>query len=175
MSKNADPTVSSKASHIDSAIVFAHSTISSLASYLVSLASQSDGVSTSDNTVEQHVQEMNALVKRYTANLPNASFAHLPKAPLERETVLITGTTGALGGFMLSRMLEDSKVERIWAVNRGSKGGKSLFERQHESFVDKGIDPTNLKTNTESGRVRFIEADLSADRLGLDEELYNEV
>ena len=174
MSKNADTNISAKSTHIDSSIVFAHSTISSLAAHLAEFATPSTSTTTK-SVVEQHIDEMNTLIERYTADLPS-SILKSPVTPAPaNEIVLITGTTGALGGLMLSRLLENPKVGQIWAVNRGSRGGKTLLDRQRESFVDKELDTGLLERNVREGRVEFVEAELSSEKLGLKDELYEKV
>lgn len=72
---------------------------------------------------------------------------------------------------MLARAIQDERIERIWAVNRRSKGEQSIAERQRASFLDKALDCSLLR----SEKVRFVECELSADNMGLDEAFYNEV
>lgn len=110
---------------------------------------------------------MRAMVERYAASIPT----RVP-LPTTKQTVLLTGSTGALGSNLLAQMLADERVERIWAVNRHSKV-KSISERQRESFLDKALDIELLKL--EGGKLVFVEAELSQDRLGLDKHLYDQV
>lgn len=116
----------------------------------------------------QKLRDMNALIEKYTSDIPPTPLHDL-EAP-HAETVLVTGTTGALGSLMLAELLSDERIERVWAVNRPSKG-KILFERQKEAFVDKALDPLLL----EHPKLRLVEADLTQDRLGLSEHQYDEV
>jgi hypothetical protein len=69
-------------------------------------------------------------------------------------------------------MLVSERIQQIWAVNRVAKG-KSIEQRQRESFIDKAIDPALLKCYAQ--KVVFVEADLAAHRLGLHDNLYHDV
>lgn len=168
MKRSPEPLVSAKSQHIDPNLVFSHPTVISLAAHLASLVSSSGDEVT--DPIEDHIRDMDTLLQRYTAHLPATRFTPATHRPT-KENVLITGTTGALGSMMLAKAIQDERVERVWAVNRGSKGGETIVERQRASFGDKGLDASLLT----SDKVRFVEAELSQDHLGLEEALYNEV
>lgn len=164
--KSSDATLSAKANDLDADIIFSHPTVLSLARHLSAIVDESslDAL----DPVEQQLHDMTALIEKYTSNIPAVALSRLPPPP--RETVLVTGTTGALGSLMLAQLLADERIERVWAVNRPSRG-KSLPERQREAFVEKAIDVALLTQE----KLRLVEADLSADNLGLSEPLYDEV
>lgn len=86
-----------------------------------------------------------------------------------KERVVVTGTTGSLGSYLLAILLESNSVETIWALNRKSKQG--LTARQKESLEDKMLDPSLLG----STKLVMLEADLEDAMLGLREDVYQEV
>lgn len=168
MKRSTDLLVSSKSQDVDPNVVFSHPTVSSLAAYIASLVSHPD--SDMQEPVEEHIHDMNLLLQRYSADFPITHLSSVTSRP-EKETVVITGTTGALGSLLLARAIQDPRIQRVWAVNRGSQGNQTIVERQRASFIDKALEPSLL----EGDKVRFVEAVLSAHHLGLDESLYNEV
>ncbi|XP_044714454.1 male sterility protein [Hirsutella rhossiliensis] len=90
------------------------------------------------------------------------------KSPLRRDfcpsqTVLLTGTTGSLGAYMLDMMCSSPQVKKIVALNRGSDGGRS---RQPGVSGERGL-------SQDFSKVEFVQADLSKPRLGVEEKMYN--
>ncbi|KAG8701412.1 hypothetical protein FRC08_004090, partial [Ceratobasidium sp. 394] len=77
-------------------------------------------------------------------------------------------TTGALGSHILAQLLENERVEKVWALNRKSK---ETFARQSSSFEDKGLDVELLK----SEKLALLDADLENQNLGLEVEVYDEI
>lgn len=88
-----------------------------------------------------------------------------------KERVVVTGTTGGLGSYLLAQLVESDKVERIWAMNRISLSGQANRERQHASFEDKLLDVTLL----ESEKLVLLDANLEDTKLGVGTEVYDEV
>ena len=85
---------------------------------------------------------------------------------------MITGTTGALGSHLLSQLLRDKTVTRVYVLGRGrSHGNADLKQRQKESFEKWGLDKATLDEPT----VTFHVADLTRSDLGLDAALLQEV
>lgn len=167
--KRCGPATSAKAQNVDPSVVFSYPTVASLAAHLASLVSTSVNP-TDDDSVNHHLQEMNLMIQRYTADLPKIRIAPGASRPA-KETVVITGTTGSLGSLMLARAIVDDRVEKVWAINRAGNGGQTVAERQRASFLEKSLDSSLL----ENSKVRFVEAQLNVYSLGLDPSLYNEV
>jgi len=126
------------------------------------------------NVVNASIVAMEGLVKKYTANLPAIPISPRPISRPPRETVLLTGSTGALGShLLLDLLLAADKVGKIWAVNRAGRTG--IIERQISSFLEKAMDVNLLSNALKEGRLVFVEASLGDDKLGLEETLYHEV
>lgn len=86
-----------------------------------------------------------------------------------KERVLVTGTTGALGSYLLVALLENDSIETVWALNRKSKEG--LMTRQKASFEDKMLDVSLLR----SVKLVMLEGDVEDAMLRLREDMYQEV
>lgn len=157
------------ASKISPNFIFEHPTQEAIESFIVQLVLGIDDVAADPSSVaDQHAKAMLAMVAKYSADLP----AHKPIAglePVEGEVVLITGTTGTLGTYLLSRLLQDPRISRVYALNREGKG--SLLQRQEEAFKDKGVDVTLLK----SAKLRLVVGEAPEKHLGLSMALFEEV
>ncbi|EKM51198.1 uncharacterized protein PHACADRAFT_103930 [Phanerochaete carnosa HHB-10118-sp] len=151
---------------VPSNFVYQNSSISRLAQYVSSLA----GTETpSDDIVDgkQRIAAMHAMVQKYSKDLPR----HTPKADRPAESVvLVTGTTSSMGAALLAAFVDDPKVCKIYAVNR--KGLQSLEERQKHVLAERGYDAERI---VKSRKVAFIDTDTSSDKLGLQNNIYEEV
>ena len=156
------------ASSIDTNFVFEHPTQKSIETFMVQLVLGVVDAAATTSREEQHVEAMFAMCDKYTADLN----AHKPLAgvePFKREVVLITGTTGSLGTYLLARLLQDPRVFRVYALNRAGKG--SLLQRQEEACKDRGVDVSLLQSN----KLRLVVGETSEKSLGVGDALYAEV
>jgi len=86
--------------------------------------------------------------------------------------VVLTGSTGGLGSYLLASLLQREDVSVVYAFNRPSRGSTSSIQRrQQSSFEDRGFDVNLLQ----SEKLAYVETDTSQDNLGLDKELYQKV
>ncbi|KAI8961835.1 acetyl-CoA synthetase-like protein [Daldinia sp. FL1419] len=140
-------------------VVYSNPNFQALASYIYSLV-HSGGAQTT-NEAEEAIKTMKAQFDKYTKDLPAANTTKPP--PLDDgQTVVVTGTTGALGSYLLHFLIADRKVQKVICLNR-SKDGAS---RQAASFEERGL-------NADFRKCEFLQADLSLPDLGIGGERYN--
>jgi len=89
---------------------------------------------------------------------------------VSEQAVFVTGTTGALGCNILHHLLQDDRIEKVYAFNRQNSAA-SLFERQKIAFSRQGL-PISL---LESPKLILITGDLRSPCLGLNSEVFEEV
>ncbi|KAF8601146.1 acetyl-CoA synthetase-like protein [Ceratobasidium sp. AG-I] len=147
---------------MDQQTIFDNPTIQQLAGALIRLHS---GEQASVPAVHDQVRSMIQKYDSYSTREPIL----LEARSNVKERVLVTGTTGGLGSHLLFALLQSEKVEKIWALNRGSK--EEVIARQKLSFQDKLLDVGLL----ESKRLSILEADLEDKFLGLDGPVYQEI
>ena len=82
-----------------------------------------------------------------------------------------SGSTGSLGAHILAKLLETRSVVKIYALNRRSSSGNNLHKRQSEAFLDRGLAASLL----DSSKLILMECDYGCKKLGLSDELYEEV
>jgi thioester reductase-like protein len=99
-------------------------------------------------------------VEEYSANLPTVSSS---EAASGDEVVVITGTTGGLGPYLLADTLRRNPAH-VFAFNRDPTAEK----RQHASQISKGL-------TTDLSKVTFLTTDLSRPDLGLSEEILSKI
>ncbi|KAJ5533542.1 NRPS-like enzyme [Penicillium frequentans] len=81
-------------------------------------------------------------------------------------TVVLTGSTGELGSYILNMLLQDPSITQIYCLNRTADAA----ERQVASFDKKNMSSTWL---TETSRVQFWLSSLGDEYLGLTPEKYS--
>lgn len=90
--------------------------------------------------------------------------------PDSRDIVLVTGTTGALGSAILAKLVASDNVGRIYALNRKSKQGICLLERQKQALSSRGYDPNIVL----SPKVVLVEGDFMRSGLEISHVLKEE-
>ncbi|KAJ3887895.1 male sterility protein-domain-containing protein, partial [Lentinula edodes] len=162
--------------------VYNHPSIQSLADYIVDLVhfegSAATPIVVNDN--HAHIRLIDAMIERYSKGLElgislNSEFTTANNnfngvSSPSRVVVLLTGSTGNLGAQILSRLLKESSVHLVYALNRRSTRG-SVMERQKKRFLDKGLDSSMLHAD----KMVFLEGENTLPKLGLSDEVYDEV
>jgi hypothetical protein len=111
-------------------------------------------------TNQTTVADMQAMVTKYSQNFP-PHIAHCSESHSVPRVVLLTGTTGGIGASLLSILLEDQTVSKVYAVNRPSLSGVKTEERHKCIFDKQGLDYVALLQATRNDRLVFIESMIS--------------
>lgn len=83
-----------------------------------------------------------------------------------RHTVLLLGSTGNLGSYILDILLRTPLVSRIVCLNRST----DALEKQKTQFKERGLDVAMLENDSRG--LHFARAELHEDRFGLDPTTY---
>ncbi|EFX04332.1 nonribosomal peptide synthetase [Grosmannia clavigera kw1407] len=146
--------------------IYGNPTPTKLAAYILSMVSGGKESATADD--DDEIGRMEVLIDRYTANLKAPSASRRPAPRTTGQTILVTGTTGSLGSYMLDSLLnKNAAVQKVIALTRDADGGKV---RQERVFRSKGLDTAGL---SDPSRVQFLHATLSEPRLGLSDADYD--
>ncbi|KAF8601148.1 acetyl-CoA synthetase-like protein [Ceratobasidium sp. AG-I] len=160
-SKN--PTVRGMEEKLGQQTIFSHPTIEQLVDLFVLLYTGEQIL------LPSTVDLVQDLILKYGPTPAGLKTLPAMRRDIERESVLVTGTTGGLGSHLLAALLKCEQVERVWAVNRKSADG--ILARQKKAFEDKMLDTGLLS----SPKLIMLEAEVENERLGLDESIYNEI
>jgi len=152
--------IEADASAVATRVIYGHPTARRLAEYLLSVVKSGGKDSAGDDTLqEKHAME--ALVQKYTRDM-KAGTANKPPPADEGQTIVITGTTGALGSYMLDIAAACPRVKKIICLNR-SGDGKA---RQRSESGKRGL-------STDFSKAEFYHADMSCFDLGLGKRVYD--
>lgn len=113
-----------------------------------------NGQSNGDNS-----HELEDLVARFTADLPKPSSPSAQASASSDQTYMITGTTGAIGPYLLDIVLKSSPSGKVFALNRNPDAAK----RQLAAHESRGL-------STDFSRVTFLTSDLSQPSFGVSSE-----
>ncbi|KAI0405456.1 nonribosomal peptide synthetase [Xylaria palmicola] len=105
-------------------------------------------------------QTMRKLWEKYAFDMQQLR----PSAADEGQTIILTGSTGMLGSYLLDSLLACPTVGRVVCLNRRDDGGK---EAQMDAAIERGL------SRDFEGRIEFLHADLSSQRFGLPSSTYN--
>jgi hypothetical protein len=151
-------------------LIYEHPSISSLIQFILDLVStDSEGPSVStDNS-----SKVKNIIKKYTQGFSIRPQEDLHDMSIDKdEYVVITGTTGSLGSFLLDNLIDRPSVKRIYCFNRYK--GEETSKRQLDLFLQRGLDAKKLAQVIDE-KVIFHDVDLSQPRLGLSEADYESV
>jgi thioester reductase-like protein len=148
------------ASALATRVVYGHPTCKRLADYLFSVVNkQKQDATTGEAEYEGTAAE--AILQKYTRDMPSA----LPNKPPPADgdqVIVITGTTGGLGSYMLELASSCARVKKAICLNRS----QDAEERQRRSAADRGL-------NIDFSKTEFLHADMSRFDLGLGKETYD--
>ncbi|KAI6850943.1 acetyl-CoA synthetase-like protein [Hortaea werneckii] len=163
--------ISSKLSHalstkdkrvtVSARTIYANPTINSLAAAMIGEESgeQANGIAAISRE-----ERMARMVEKYTHDLPSSSVLATPSPSPEKHTVVLTGSTGSLGNYVLQELIDSSHVAKIYCLNRSG----NAEDRQRESFQRRGIA-------ADFSKVRFLHTDFGKDQFGLHDRVYDEL
>ncbi|KAG8165060.1 hypothetical protein KVR01_005335 [Diaporthe batatas] len=151
-----------KPAAMQASLVYRHPTLEALISLIEALC---EGQKAPEMAPEADEEKMQILYDLHTAELPINTRAPEPQEP-GKACVLLTGSTGSLGSYILDSLIARSDVAHIYCLNRGTES----FERQSKSQAAKGLAPLHADKVTCLGG-----ADLSRPYLGLPVQEYKQL
>ena len=125
---------------------------------------QSSVLGKSSDPKRSRMERMASLASKFTQDLPTALPGRNPLLDKSKLNVLLTGSTGSLGLHLLRVLLDDTRVSKIFCLNRSTNGK----EIQQGRFASLGL---NESINTP--RVNFIQAKYGQSQLGLADAQYH--
>ncbi|KAI4143444.1 MAG: hypothetical protein LQ340_006997 [Diploschistes diacapsis] len=133
-------------------LIYSNPTANQLAKALQTLASGPSDAASEENA---RLRAMEDMLHKYSASLPERAEGHSPGG--ERVTVVLTGSTGSLGSYLLDSLLQSDRVAHVYCLNRAQDG----HSRQVKANASRSL-PSDF-----GDRVTFFHTDLSQPTLGL--------
>ena len=157
------PRISSatKPHAIDTRLIYVNPTLSLLTGAMQKLL----GLAFQEVQANEQSEEaiFRGFVKKYTAELPFTAIEN-SIASSEQLTVLLTGSHGSLGSYVLDQLITNTNVSKVYCLNRAGNG----LAKQTRLNTARG-----LAANWE--KVHFVSANLSEPLLGTQAETYWEM
>lgn len=143
---------------IETQTVYSNPTIIALSAALSDLLHGKD-----IKSIDTDEDKMKRLYETYAANMPVSGRSPCSK-PTSGSVVLLTGSTGSLGSYLLDSLIKNKKVSHINCLIRGN----NAHERQTASQASKGLQPLSEK-------VTCLHANLTEPFFGLSKEEYKRI
>jgi thioester reductase-like protein len=141
--------------------IYANPTLSRLAQYVTDVVQGRRQAS-----ILPRSERIAKMVKKYTSQLPRR--CSLPIHFPDKSTVILTGSTGSLGTYLLHQLLTDSTIAKVYCFNRSDEAQS----RQRAIFASKGLDPTLLD---DPSRAEFLTVIVGARQFGLPDATYHKL
>jgi aryl carrier-like protein len=140
--------------------VYSHPSINALAEALYAIVEQKGS---SDDSVALQTKKIEEFLAKYGASQGSKhQNGHAVSNGTHGQTVILTGSTGSLGSYLLDSLLQKEDVKKVYCLNRADDG-KTKQTAQSE--------PRGLSTKW-SDKVEFLQVDLSKPNFGLGEDAY---
>ncbi|UKZ82971.1 putative NRPS-like protein biosynthetic cluster [Trichoderma virens FT-333] len=145
-------------------IIYSNPSVDRLAGFLFQSVSHPEGQDASVSYHAQQIREMQDMVSKYTQDLPERNDSRTDPNDVD-QTVILTGSTGSLGSYILDQLIASPRVSKVYALNRGNDGG---FSRQQ-------IVSASRSLSLDFSKVEFLGVDLSKPKFGLEASKYTEL
>ncbi|KAL7914274.1 NRPS-like enzyme [Trichoderma velutinum] len=145
-------------------VIYSNPSVKRLAEFLFRSISQSDEQEISRDYHAQQIKEMQDMVAKYTQELPKRNESQANPNDTD-QTVILTGSTGSLGSYILDQLISSPRVSKVYALNRGGDGGLS---RQWNASASRSL-------SINFSKVEFLGVDLSKQNFGLDDAKFTEL
>ncbi|KAJ5818350.1 hypothetical protein N7474_003941 [Penicillium riverlandense] len=151
-----------KADLLNPQTIYGNPTVEQLSQVVCDILAGKAGEGQTSINREEKIQ---GLVDKYTADLPIRD-ENIPQSTNAPTTVILTGSTGSLGTYLLNSLLATKSVTKIYCLNRSDAA-----QRQKKGLEEKGlhIDDDGWK------KLEFLQASFGEPRFGLDEAKYQEL
>ncbi|KAG8964763.1 hypothetical protein FRC03_001374 [Tulasnella sp. 419] len=165
-------TVDINGAKLSTNFVFENPSLKKMAAHLLALSSGNLDALKEASQTEQMIQ----LVEKYRhfdvpAKVATSNGVHEPSA---NKTVVLTGTTGSLGASLLDQFLSDASVNRVYCLCR-AKDDVDAARRTDASMRTRGLSALGNYKGLNDPRVVCLASDLSADMLGLQSDVHEEI
>ncbi|EPQ50946.1 acetyl-CoA synthetase-like protein [Gloeophyllum trabeum ATCC 11539] len=156
------------ASKVPQNFVFLYSSPKAMATAMATLVQSGFLADSGMETAEQHAQIINDTVAKYTSDLPTQKGSNVPAD--DDEVVILTGSTGSLGTFILHSLLLNARVKKVFAFNRS--GSSPSMQRQQRSYKERGLDVSVLENAAAFGKLVFHDVQVNQRKFGLADDVF---
>ncbi|KAL0944911.1 male sterility protein [Colletotrichum truncatum] len=147
---------------IEARDMYAHASPSQLARHILDVV-VSGKLEEKTQSDDPKIAAMKNLYEGLSRDLVHAKPGR-PEARKNHQTVILTGSTGNMGSYLLDEMIRNPEIEKIICFNRSPDGGAGKQE--------KAMEERGLNSPSKSGKVEFFHTTLGQPNMGLRQEVY---
>ena len=119
------------------------------------------GEAASEGLEQERIRKMEDMLDRYSQGLPEPR-TYITQRQEQGLTLVLTGSTGSLGSYLLDSLLTNPQVTKVICLNRGADGeSKQKYSNKSRGLITEWGD-----------KVQFLTTDLSKSDLGLGADDY---
>ncbi|APA06277.1 hypothetical protein SS1G_01217 [Sclerotinia sclerotiorum 1980 UF-70] len=148
-------------------ILYTNPSIVQLSESIVAMSEED--LSTKTENASNRSHKIQEILQKCYGVIDSISTEHKPTAdplPATEHVVVLTGSTGSLGSYILQTLMQNASVSHVYCLDRISDShSRHLKKNQNENKV----------TDLPASRVTFLMTDLSKSGLGLDDETYKRI
>ncbi|EMR82848.1 putative nrps-like enzyme protein [Botrytis cinerea BcDW1] len=111
-----------------------------------------------EETLQQYIQLVDEISSEHEL-VENSSL-------VDEHVVVLTGSTGSLGSYILRKLMQDKSVSHVYCLDRTSSAHSRHLEKNKMN---------NESTDFPTSKVTFLKTDLSKPNLDLDDETYKRI
>ncbi|EME43601.1 hypothetical protein DOTSEDRAFT_54369 [Dothistroma septosporum NZE10] len=141
--------------------IYEHPTARLMANMLTKMSA---GDALDDENKVDPLANIRSTFDTFATRLDNFEKSSLVKAVPTKVVVLLTGSTGSLGSYILDSLIRNHAVHKIICLNRPG----SCHDKQFRTTCARGL-------STDFTKVKFLQSDATKPRLGLTVSTYDEV
>ena len=150
---------------ISPSMIYGNPTLSELAAAIECANNEEQENLASQRTMA--LREKGLILQEYIHRLDGIRLSNgMPHKISEGEVVLLTGSTGSLGSYILDSLTRHSKIRHIYCLNRGENTANRQQARNKSN---------QLYTSTDPERVTFLSGDLSQRTFGLEMAVFQKL
>ncbi|KAF2104323.1 acetyl-CoA synthetase-like protein [Rhizodiscina lignyota] len=138
-------------------VIYSNPSASRLTTAILDVLGTKPGMIQNGHQQEPHA-DTQKLFEKYAITMPLPS-----EAPIGVR-IILTGSTGSLGNYLLDSVLRQERVEKVYCLNRTS----DAEQRHVDSCKRRGLNAV-----FEPSRVEFLQADLASPNFGLTQDTYD--
>ncbi|KAF3912517.1 hypothetical protein ABW20_dc0107465 [Dactylellina cionopaga] len=150
-------------------VVYANPSVELLAKEIIRFSNQVEMPLASNdkpnNTLTSIREKYEAFIDGFARGIRSRSQPEV-RDPTAPKTIILTGSTGALGSFILQSLISDPSVAHVYCFNRSADSKTMQISRNTER---------QLSTDFPESRVTFLAPDLSDPEFGLEAPIYYEL
>jgi thioester reductase-like protein len=151
---------SSPIDRITPSLVYSHPTMRTLSEGIYELFHNQNR----ETKPKSDLDEMKAVLREFAEGLPSEKKVNGGSMGTRRVAILLTGSTGSFGSYLLHYFLQQPLVDHVYCVNRATDGRS----RQVSSNTARGLEAV-----FDRSRVSFYTADFSQPFFGLEKATYD--